>query len=179
MSERALKDKNGEHPFGDAGQLISFAVFLTVWAADSFFLHSSTSLARHIPLPIRLALLALTSLTAFLLFKSARSLIHFGERQDHVYGSGAFHYVRHPVYVATLLFYFGMSIATASLLSLAVLAAIFFFYNYIAGFEEKLLEDRFGDAYKAYKKRTGRWLPRIGKLSKKEGQSPPGGTVPI
>ena len=161
MSETALKDKNGEHPFGDAGQLISLVIFLAVWASDSFFLHWSTFLARHIPLAIRLAILALTSLTAFLLFKSASSLIHFGEQQEHVYQSGAFRYVRHPVYFGTLLFYFGMSMATASLISLAVLAGIFFFYNSIARFEEKLLEDRFGEAYKIYKKRTGRWVPKI------------------
>jgi len=33
-----MKEKKGEHPFGDAGQLISLATFLIVWVTDSFFI---------------------------------------------------------------------------------------------------------------------------------------------
>jgi len=40
---------------------------------------------------------------------------------------------------------------------------IFVFYNYIAGYEEKLLEQRYDETYRKYKKRTGKWLPMIGK----------------
>jgi protein-S-isoprenylcysteine O-methyltransferase Ste14 len=38
--------------------------------------------------------------------------------------------------------------------------ATFVFYNYIAGYEEKLLETKFGDSYREYERRTGKWLPR-------------------
>jgi len=38
MTEVDMKEKEGEHPFGDAGQLISLGVFLVVWVGDSFFL---------------------------------------------------------------------------------------------------------------------------------------------
>ena len=31
-----MKGKNGEHPFGDAGQLILLVLFLILWIADSF-----------------------------------------------------------------------------------------------------------------------------------------------
>jgi len=68
-----LKDKNGEHPFGDSGQLILLAIFLLIWVV------------------------------------------------------------------------------------------VFIFYNHIAGYEEKLLEDRFDEAYQNYKKRTGKWVPMIGR----------------
>jgi protein-S-isoprenylcysteine O-methyltransferase Ste14 len=36
---------------------------------------------------------------------------------------------------------------------------IFLFYNYIAGYEERLMETKFGEDYASYKKRTGRWVP--------------------
>jgi protein-S-isoprenylcysteine O-methyltransferase Ste14 len=159
MTDKVLKNKNGEHPFGDAGQLILFFIFMAVWIADSFFLRRSTFLARRIPLAVRLVLLALATFTTWFLFKSAAALIHHGQRQDHVFATGAFRYVRHPLYLGVLLVYFGMTIATASLYSLAVLAAIFLFYNYIASYEEKLMESWFGEAYKSYKARTARWLP--------------------
>ncbi|MGZ4887249.1 MAG: methyltransferase family protein [Candidatus Aminicenantales bacterium] len=156
-----MKNKNGEHPFGDAGQLILFLIFMAVWIADSFSLHRSTFLARHIPLAVRLVLLALAIFTAWFLFRSASALIRHGQRQGHVFKSGAFHYVRHPLYLGVLFIYLGMIIATASLYSLAAFAAIFLFYNYIAGYEEKLMEGWTGEAYKSYKKRTGRWLPKF------------------
>jgi protein-S-isoprenylcysteine O-methyltransferase Ste14 len=161
MIDMIPKNKNGEHPFGDAGQLILFFIFMAVWAADSFFLHRSTFLARSIPLAVRLIFLALAMFTTWFLFKSAAALIHHGKRQDHVFESGAFRYVRHPLYLGVLLVYLGMTIATASLFSLGVFAAIFLFYNYIAGYEEKLMEAWFGEAYKNYKARTGRWLPKF------------------
>ena len=33
-----MKEKRGEHPFGDAGQFILLGLFLVVWIGDSFFL---------------------------------------------------------------------------------------------------------------------------------------------
>ena len=40
-----------------------------------------------------------------------------------------------------------------------------FFYDYIASYEEKLLEDRFHEDYRNYKKRTGKWVPMTGNES--------------
>jgi protein-S-isoprenylcysteine O-methyltransferase Ste14 len=161
MSETALKEKRGEHPFGDAGQLILFVIFIAVWVADSFFLRRSTFLAKYAPLPVRVALLALALFGAVSLVRSAGEVVHHGQRPDHVLSGGAFRYVRHPLYLGVLLFYVGLVLVTASLYSLAVFAAIFIFYNYISGYEEKLLEARYGEAYKDYKARTGKWVPRI------------------
>ena len=42
-----MKEKNGEHPRGDAGQLILFGLFLVIWILDSFILHRSTFLADN------------------------------------------------------------------------------------------------------------------------------------
>ena len=57
------------------------------------------------------------------------------------------------------------AVSTASLFSLSLLVVIFVFYNYIASYEEKLLDQRFGEPYKVYKKKTGKWVPRIGRGS--------------
>jgi protein-S-isoprenylcysteine O-methyltransferase Ste14 len=69
--------------------------------------------------------------------------------------------VRHPLYLASILTYFGLTISTASLFSFALFVGIFVFYNYIAGFEEELLEGKFEEEYRNYKRRTGKWIPRI------------------
>ena len=35
MRRADVKDKNGEHPLGDAGQLVLLGVFLAVWVGGS------------------------------------------------------------------------------------------------------------------------------------------------
>jgi protein-S-isoprenylcysteine O-methyltransferase Ste14 len=52
-------------------------------------------------------------------------------------------------------------ISTLSLFSFLFFGLIFVFYNYIADYEEKLLEAKFGEEYIRYKNKTGKWLPRI------------------
>jgi len=157
-----MKEKNGEHPFSHAGQLISLGLFLVVWGGDSFFLRKTTFLSDAVPLFIRLLLLALSLGVSFYLSKSGHVVISHKEPPKGVVTTGAFRYVRHPIYLGTLLFYLGLSMVTASLLSLALLVFIFVFYDYIASYEEKLLEARFGEEYWNYKRRTGKWAPWLG-----------------
>jgi protein-S-isoprenylcysteine O-methyltransferase Ste14 len=159
--EKVLKEKKGEHPWGDTGQLIFFVLFLVVWAVDSFFLHLSTFLSDYLPLYFRLVFLAILLVVAVLLFRSAHFITSGDQRPDRVVKTGAFQYVRHPLYLASILVYFGLAVSTASFFSLAVLIGIFIFYNYISSYEEKLLEIKFGEEYLRYKQKTGKWVPRI------------------
>jgi len=62
-----MQQKKGEHPLGDAGQLILFGIFLITWILDSFVFHRSTFLVDSIPLLIRFIFLA-TALAAFFSF---------------------------------------------------------------------------------------------------------------
>lgn len=154
-----MREKNGEHPFGHAGQLISLVVFLFIWIGDSFFLRRSTFLSEYMPLYISLIILGLALIAAVYFFKSGHVVISHDKRPDSVVATGAFRYVRHPIYLAVILIYLGLTVSTLSLFSLAILVGILIFYNYIAGYEEKLLEARFGAEYREYKKRTGKWAP--------------------
>jgi len=160
-----MKEKNGEHPLGDAGQLIFLALFLVVWVGDSFFLRKFTFLADSVPLYIRLVILVFSLMTASLLFRSGHVVVSHEHRPSDVVSTGAFRYVRHPLYLGCILFYLGLAVATVSLFSFALLVLIFVFYNYIAGYEEELLVQRFGERYSSYKKSTGKWIPRIGRRS--------------
>ena len=156
-----MKEKKGEHPYGDAGQLILLGLYLAVWAGDSFFLHKSTFVSDYVPLSIRLVVLGLAFVTAVCLFISGHVVVAHEERPTSVVSTGAFRYVRHPLYLGAILFYLGLTISTVPLFTLALLAVIFLFYNYIASYEERLLETRFGESYVSYKKGTGKWVPRL------------------
>jgi protein-S-isoprenylcysteine O-methyltransferase Ste14 len=156
-----MQKKNGEHPFGDAGQLIWLGVFLVVWIGDSFFLHFSTFLSNYVPLYIRLVLLGLLLIVAVVLSRSGHVVVSQEQWPNHVITSGTFRYVRHPLYLASLLTYLGLTVSTLSLASLVIWGGILGFHDYIASYEERLLERKFGEAYQAYKKKTGKWLPKL------------------
>ncbi len=161
-----LKENDGEHPLGDAGQLIGLAVFVVVWVADSFFLQKTTFLASYVPLYQRLAVLIICAGIAFYLFKSGHVVVSGDTRPDWVVSTGAFRYVRHPLYLGSLLFYFGISFATGSLACLALFLIMFVLYNYIATYEEKLMVAKLGDDYLDYMNKTNKWIPRIGRSRK-------------
>lgn len=156
-----MKEKNGEHPFGDVGQLILATVFLVVWATDTFVLHLSTFLKQRDPYSVHMVVTIVLAVLAVALFVSSRTVIR-KERPDHVVDTGPFRRVRHPLYLAALLGYAATAISSLSLISFVLLIPVFVFYNTIASYEEKLLEARFGESYQEYERRTGKWLPGVG-----------------
>jgi len=159
-----VKAKNGEHPWGDTGQLILFLFYMIVWVGDSFFLRLSTFLSPYLPLSIRLLVSAFVVILVVYLAKAGHVVTKQEDRAPGVVSTGAFRYVRHPLYLASLLFYFGLAVSTACLFCLGLLVIIFLFYDYIASYEEKLLEAKYGKDYFIYKKNTGKWTPRIKRM---------------
>lgn len=159
-SVHVMKEKKGEHPYGDIGQAALLGVFLPVWVTDSFVLHGTTFLSAYVPTYVTRSVLVLAVVMALLLFRSGRVVISHKQRPAGVVTTGAFRYVRHPLYLAAILGYFGAAFSSLSLASLALVPGIFIFYNYIASYEEKLLEVRFGEEYRKYEKRIGKWLPK-------------------
>jgi protein-S-isoprenylcysteine O-methyltransferase Ste14 len=157
-----MRAKNGEHPFSHIGQLLCLGLFLTLWVVDSFVLQISTSLSNFVPLYVRMIFLGLSLIGAVYLIRSGHIVVRPEERPAGVVTTGAFQYVRHPIYLGSLLTYLGLAISTGSILSLALLVGIFLFYDYIANYEEEVLQARFGEEYGRYKKSTGKWFPRIG-----------------
>jgi protein-S-isoprenylcysteine O-methyltransferase Ste14 len=139
---------------------VLLGLFLVVWIGDSFLWPRTTFLARRLPLPVRLLLLALALGAAILLVRSGHRAVDHGRRAEGVVSDGAFRYVRHPLYLGSVLFYVGLAVSTASLAALALTLGIFAFYDHIATYEERWLEGRYGDAYRAYRSRTGKWWPR-------------------
>lgn len=154
--------KEGEHPWGDVGQFVLLIVFLAAWALDSFILRFSTVLAPLVPLGVRLAAAGLVFLAALRLAHKGHVVIS-GEviRQGRLVRDGVFARVRHPLYLAALLFYASLSLSTLSLIAAALLAGIFGFYDFIASYEERILLGRHGDEFREYRRRVPKWIPRL------------------
>jgi protein-S-isoprenylcysteine O-methyltransferase Ste14 len=83
-------------------------------------------------------------------------------RQNHaLIAEGPYRWVRHPMYTALFGFFVGLALVSASwLIVILVVAAILVLYARI-GKEETMMIDQFGDEYRAYMQRTGRFLPHL------------------
>ena len=74
--------------------------------------------------------------------------------------SGPYRWVRHPFYVTILLLLLSISLITANWFIGLMSVFLLLFFVLRAPLEEQKLVDRFGDEYRAYVKRTGRFWPR-------------------
>ncbi|UCE42617.1 MAG: isoprenylcysteine carboxylmethyltransferase family protein [Candidatus Aminicenantes bacterium] len=162
MNTEKSPGRHGEHPHGDLGQIIILLGFLAIWILDSFVFRYSTFLAPHVPIYLRLVFAGLILLSAiYLIYSGHRAISDEVLSSPRLLTDGAFSRVRHPIYLAALLFYVFLIALTLSMISVFVFVGIFFFYNTIATYEEKFLEQKFGQVYHDYKKNTPKWIPRF------------------
>lgn len=84
-------------------------------------------------------------------------------KRDHaLVTSGPYRWVRHPLYTTGLALFAALGLMTASwlVLALATLAGVLV-RSVVVPREERALVAAFGQAYEAYRERTGRFLPRL------------------
>ena len=79
---------------------------------------------------------------------------------------GAYRLIRHPFYTSFLLTLVGTFLYVPHLGTLAALVYGFVVLNVTAAREERQLASQFGDEYRAYMQRTGRFWPRLPKRLK-------------
>ena len=161
------KDLGGEAPLNDEIQLILLIIFLVVWCIDSFWFRQTTFLSTFVPLFIRI-LLGILFLVWWAYLTWHGLAIIFGEERamPSVVRNGPFGYVRHPIYLASILFYLGLTAFTFSLASFVFIIITIIYYNFTAIYEEKLLIAKYGDEYKKYMAEVGRWLPKFRNLGR-------------
>ena len=156
------EDLVGEHPFGDAGQLILLIVFLIVWVVDSFVVLFSTFAAQYVSLFFRVPMGLLFLILAGYLAQQGMRIV-FGEKRaaPEMIEKGVFKLVRHPVYLGCILFYVGLFMFTFSVAAAVICVVIMVFYHYIAKYEERMLLSEFGTKYEQYMKSVPMWIPRL------------------
>lgn len=84
-------------------------------------------------------------------------------RQQHtLVVGGPYRWIRHPFYGAMLLLGVGCALAAANWFLFASAIAAFTLLAIRSRIEEEQLALRFGDTYRAYQSRTGRFFPKVG-----------------
>ncbi|MFX1514308.1 MAG: methyltransferase family protein [Promethearchaeota archaeon] len=72
---------------------------------------------------------------------------------------GPYKFSRNPLYLAVVMITFGLAILVGSLSILIISVALFFIFGtWFIRWEEKKLEEAFGEEYREYKNQVRRWL---------------------
>jgi protein-S-isoprenylcysteine O-methyltransferase Ste14 len=119
----------------------------------------------HVAGPVAGAAIALGGLAltawAFLSLPSVGSGHYVLEGQP-IVNRGAYGWVRHPLYLAAFMIWFALALAYLSVLPLLVLVLyVIPIYSLYIREEERLMTERYGDAYREYRNRVGGLVPRL------------------
>ena len=152
-----------EHLLNDKVQVIFLVVYLGVWGLDSFVFRFSTVFAEMVPIFVRLPLGILSlAVGIYLVGRSEAAL--FGRTLVGRIGkpkfitTGVYGWVRHPMYLGSLLVLLVFFFATFSLLSLLVWVGLFVFFDRMATYEEQDLIKILGEPHLDYQKQVPKWF---------------------
>ena len=73
---------------------------------------------------------------------------------------GMYKYIRHPLYASYCCYFLGFIMILQNVLIFPLLIGIYGYYD-LSKYEEAILVDHFGEEYREYQNRVGRFYPRI------------------
>jgi protein-S-isoprenylcysteine O-methyltransferase Ste14 len=151
----------------------------------AYLVHPPSMAWATAPLPVwmRWAGIGFLVVAGVLLFWTLRSLGRnltdtVVTRKNHtLVTTGPYRWVRHPFYTSAALMVPGSSLAAANWFFFVIGCVVFLLLAIRTGKEEQNLIGRFGDDYRNYRKRTGRFIPRVSALTPHRIDGPPGRTT--
>ena len=155
-----MKPTNFQRIFGSGpvGLVISLVLlFLAGWINTQIYLPSLSD-NRFLLNALFMATGCVTLIIIVWSFKSLPA----ADRGNKLCTSGAFRYVRHPLYAAFLsVFNFGLAIWLNSYVFVLWALLLHPVWHYLVRDEEQMMIDTFGETYREYQKKTGRFFPRL------------------
>lgn len=95
--------------------------------------------------------------------------VHKGRREERLVTDGVYARVRHPQYTGLFLIVFGEGIVHwPTIVSVAAFPIIVVAYTLLSYKEERQMLEKFGDEYRAYRRRVPMFVPRLGDRGWKE-----------
>jgi protein-S-isoprenylcysteine O-methyltransferase Ste14 len=143
---------------GYVGALLVYVFFPSILAWAAFPL---PSWLRWIGAGVTAAALLLLAWVQWSLGKNFNTTLHLREGHTLVV-SGPYRWVRHPMYTALFLLGVGFLLLTANaFVGVPLLVALPVIVIQRIGKEETMMVEQFGNEYRSYMQRTGRFLPRL------------------
>lgn len=90
--------------------------------------------------------------------------LHAAAKEGRMASGGLYKYIRHPQYTGFFLFLLGSMINWPTLMTMLTLPILWVVYLKLAKSEESDAIAEFGDQYRTYMARTGRFLPGFGRV---------------
>ncbi|MFX0049109.1 MAG: methyltransferase family protein [Candidatus Hermodarchaeota archaeon] len=150
-----------EAPHSHLKQGLSAIVFTIIWILDSLVFSFSTILNNFVPWFVRVILFSIFIVIAFAFIRTSHNILfRHSENKDDLITDGILGHIRHPMYFGVLLIYLSCIFLSISLISIVLWIIIFVIYDNLATFEEKQLEELFGQKYLEYKEKVFKWIPR-------------------
>lgn len=137
-------------------QLILFVIYIIPTTALRF---STYEILKNIGL-ITLILGVLIGIISLLQLNKNLSPFPTPVSGSELIRGGAYKYIRHPIYTGILFALFGYGLHIGSGYKLIITSALLILFFFKSKYEEKKLTSIFID-YPIYKKRTGRFLPKL------------------
>lgn len=138
-------------------------LFFSVWGIDtiSFFIFGySTVVVGLVSLPLLLLPASVFLGLSLYLISKSHNVVFVGTKDDpQLLDSGVYAWVRHPMYLGTLLFCLSFFSLSPSLFSLGIWIAFFVIYDKMATYEENDLVKILGKDYNSYQNRVSKWFP--------------------
>ena len=92
-------------------------------------------------------------------FAKVKTNIKTFDKPDKLLTDGLYKYSRNPMYLGFVIALLGVWLLLGSLSPLLIVLIFIFITNTVyISFEEKMMEDTFGELYFAYKNKTRRWI---------------------
>ncbi|BBB48979.1 methyltransferase family protein [Pelolinea submarina] len=160
QNHESRPDLAGEHPVGDTWQGIGMLVFIAAAVLDYFLLGNPQRFNQQISFWARLPFsLALFGLGVWLALRGIQ--VVFGEYREEpvMITEDLFAYMRHPVYLGSILLYLAVLLLVLSPLAGLVWLGILGLYHWLAKYEEGRMLGIFGERYRAYQQHVPMWLP--------------------
>ena len=108
----------------------------------------------------------------FYLLYRAWGVLHAAQRAGRLATTGPYAYVRHPQYAGFVLILTGFLLQWPTLLTLAMYPVLVVMYVRLARREEREIEARFGDAYRAWAAATPAFIPRARRATAASARDP-------
>jgi protein-S-isoprenylcysteine O-methyltransferase Ste14 len=150
--------------------VITIVVFITVvFNIYLLWAHAQPLLPQAIGLAVMIAAIGLFFLTISA-SRNGRLRMAFDEgRPRALLQHGPYRYVRHPFYVAYIIFFAAFALSTWSAIAMGPTILLVLIYVLAARMEERLFAGtEMAAAYAAYRKRTGFFLPRLASLTPRQ-----------
>ena len=149
-----------EFPHSHIIEVMLIIFFIFSWAIDIYIFKIHINYGIFLIDLLRyIGFISVFIFSLYLIKKSSKVISPAVYNSELLLSDGIYRFIRHPMYLGILMIYLSFVILNLSLIMLFAWIIIFFVMNMMATYEERKLEEIFGQEYLKYKRTVSKWTP--------------------